>query len=44
MKAWRVMREGRGVGGRRKVDRIVVSVGAIVVDLDVQKSVVFDGL
>lgn len=32
MKAWREIREGRGAGGRRKVERIVASVGAIVVE------------
>lgn len=31
MKALRDMIEGRGAGGRRKVDRIVASVGAIMI-------------
>lgn len=31
MKDWRVMRVGRGAGGRRKLVRIFCSVGGIVV-------------
>jgi hypothetical protein len=31
VKAWREMTEGRGAGGRRKVERIVASVGAMMV-------------
>jgi hypothetical protein len=30
VKAWREIRLGRGAGGRRKVERIVASVGAIL--------------
>jgi hypothetical protein len=31
VKAFREIMEGRGAGGRRKVERIVASVGAMVV-------------
>ena len=37
MKAWREIRLGRGAGGRRKVERIVASVGAIVVNCSVAR-------